>query len=199
MPFRIRTTVWAFVLIVTCIGLGVVSGAHAAGVLGGRLGVAVSTLDTEADDVFDAENHEGFALSGFYQIGTGNFTFQPELSYIEKGVQDGMTGQDITLSYAEIAALAKLGLPILGMQPHVFAGLAGDIEVNKDSPFDIDTKSFTPNVLVGADLMLTVGPVYLIGDGRYAVGLSDINEVDDVVSDLKNRSWIFSLGVGLKM
>jgi hypothetical protein len=173
--------------------------AHAAGVLGGRLGVAVSTIDTGADDVFDEDNHEGFALTGFYQMGNGHLTFQPELSYIEKGVKDATTGSEITLSYAEIAALGKLGLPILGMQPHVFAGLAGDIEVNKESPFDIDTKSFDPNVLVGGDLMVTLGPVYLIGDGRYAVGLSDINNVDDVFSEVKNRSWIFSVGVGVKM
>jgi hypothetical protein len=49
---------------------------------------------------------------------------------------------------------------------------------------------------IGADLEIALGSISLWLDGRYEIGLSDLNETVEEISSLKNRSWLFSAGIG---
>jgi hypothetical protein len=164
----------------------------AAGVLGGRAGVSIAKADVEATDLFDEDNRTGFAGTAFLALGDGILSLQPEASYIQKGVGD------IALDYAEVAALLKVGAPIVpNIAPHAFAGIGADFEINKDSPLEIDTETVDWNAIFGADVFLDMGLLTLVVDARYALGLRDIRSAGDAVSDLKNRAWLISAGAGV--
>ncbi len=174
--------------------------AHAAGtVLGARLGVSVAKASLDVSETFSSENRTGFAGTVFLDLGAALLNFQPEASYIQKGLKDGNTGQTIKLDYFELALLAKAGLPIPVVTPHVFAGVAADFNVQENVPADLtfSVKNADWNLLFGADVKFALGKFVLYGDGRYALGLTDVAEGTSVVSDLKNRAWILSAGLGL--
>jgi len=173
------------------------SAAHAAGVIGVRGGVTVASASLDISQTLDKENQTGFAGSAFATLGAGVAVIQPEISYVEKGVKDSATNNGIELNYLELAALVKTGLPVPVVKPHVFGGIAADIEVDKNvSGIQLDTKSPDWNLIFGADVQFDLSSIMLLADGRYALGLTDVSKGSDVVSDLKNRAWIFSAGVG---
>lgn len=165
----------------------------AAGVLGARAGVSIAKADVKATDLFDEDNRTGFAGTAFLALGSGLFSLQPEVSYIQKGVGD------IALDYAEAAALLKLGVPIIpNITPHALAGIGADFEVKKDSEIEIETEDIDWTAIFGADVFIDMGLLTLVVDARYALGLRDIRQAGDAVSDLKNRAWLVSAGAGLK-
>jgi hypothetical protein len=176
-------------------------------VLGIRGGVSVASASI--DDVggtFDQSNRTGFAGTVFFNTGKGIFSLQPELSYIQKGVSESGTSSQTELSYLELAALLKAGLPLGIARIGVFAGIGADFELDckisegsdSGSCSDLgDTKSPDWNGIFGLDLAVYLGNISLWGDGRYALGLSDITDLESV--SYKNRAWIFSAGVGFAL
>jgi hypothetical protein len=165
-------------------------------IAGVRAGASVASASVDVSQTFDEDNITGFAGSAFVQLGLGVLTVQPEASYIQKGVKDAASGIEAKFDYFELAALLKAGLPVPVVKPHLFGGIAADWEVGSDLPQGLETSNTDWNVLIGADVMFELGQLVLVADGRYAVGLKDIAEASDVVSDLKNRAWIFSAGLG---
>lgn len=172
-------------------------------VLGIRGGVSVASASI--DDVsgtFDESNRTGFAGTVFFNTGKGIFSLQPELSYIQKGTSD-----QTELSYLELAALLKAGLPLGIARIGIFAGIGADFEMDckvsegsdstSCSDTGVDTKSPDWNGIFGLDLAVYLGSISLWGDGRYALGLSDISDLESV--SYKNRAWIFSAGVGFAL
>jgi len=169
--------------------------ALAVGLIGIRGGVSVASVSLDINQTFSEENRTGFAGSGFLSMGLGVITIQPEVSYIQKGAKDATTGSELKLDYFEVAGLAKFGLPIPVVTPHAFAGFAADFEVDKSSKFAVDTSSVDYNLLFGVDVEFHLGKLVIVGDGRYALGLTDVSEASEVVKDLKNRAWILSAGL----
>ncbi len=176
--------------------------------LGLRGGVSVASANIDdIDGTFDQSNRTGFAGTLFFNAGKGIFSLQPELSYIQKGAAESGTSNQTELTYLETALLLKAGLPLGIARAGIFGGIGADFEldckISDDSQSEscsdlgLDTKSPDWNALFGLDLAVYLGSISLWGDGRYAVGLSDIADIDDV--SYKNRSWIFSAGVGFAL
>lgn len=178
-------------------------------IFGAKAGVSVASIDG-IDDTFDDENTTGFAAGLFFTLGRGMLSLQPELNYTKKGFSylAGVPGRvDVDLSYLQPAAVLKLGAPLGVVRPSVFAGVGYGFEV-ACSIEDVDCEDFelvslqTNNDfsgIFGIDLEIGAGGVYVIGDARYEVGLSDIDDADDVFDDLKNRAWILRAGLGFRM
>jgi len=161
--------------------------------LGIRGGVSVASADIEdIDGTFDQDNRTGFAGTLFFNAG--------------KGILSGESNQT-ELTYLEAALLLKAGLPLGIARAGIFGGIGADFEMDckvvegsqseSCSDLGLDTKSPDWNALFGIDLAVYLGGISLWGDGRYAVGLSDIADIEDV--SYKNRAWIFSAGVGFAL
>jgi hypothetical protein len=164
--------------------------AHAGGLIGLRAGVSVAEASFDIDQTFSSDNRTGFAATGFAQLGLGVILLQPEISYIQKGLDE------VKLDYIELAVLAKAGLPIPVVSPHVFAGIGADFQTKSESDFvGLDTKNTDWTAIFGADVMFNLGAVTAVVDGRYGLGLTEIQSGTSPVSDLKNRAWLFSAGL----
>jgi len=190
--------------------VGIVSTAHAQvqKTLGVRGGVSVATASVDdVEGTFDTSNRTGFAGTVFFNAGMGIFSLQPELTYIQKGVEDSFSSTKIELAYLEPALLLKAGLPLGIARAGIFGGIGADFEMECNlvngsesvscSDAEVNTKSPDWNALFGLDLAVYLGGISLWGDGRYAVGLSDVSDVSDF--SYKNRSWIFSAGIGFAL
>lgn len=177
------------------------SSAQAGTTLGARIGASIATASLDAQANFDPENRTGFTGTIFLDSGLGFFNLQPEVSYIQKGAKNATTGVEIALDYIEVAALLKVGLPIPVIQPHVFAGIGADFNTDTSITYEnatLTTKNVDWTVPLGADIRLTFGKLGVYADARYAVGLTDISEGTAIFTDLKNRAWILSAGVGFE-
>lgn len=189
-------------LLLVLIGLvASVSAAQAAGILGVRLGTSIANVSTtSASSTIDLANKNGFTATGFLQMGDGMISLQPELSYVEKGVTEKITSSSFQFNYAEVAGLVKVSVPVMPIHTHVFGGLGADINVNNIVPAgtSVDVKNLDWNALFGGDVMMNVANLNVVADGRYAMGLSDVTSASSAVSDIKNRAWMLSAGVGIK-
>lgn len=203
MPFlRIAGTSLLLLLVTT-------SSALAQGrTLGVRVGTSVATVDIEAEEVLDEENRTGLVAGVFYNQTFGVIGYQLEVLYAKRGADFGDDGS-LDLSYVTIPALLKVGLPTGVVRPSLFGGVALALnvgcEVDENNPQDCDdvtgleVKDTDWNAVVGADLQFGLGGAALYADGRYYVGLTNIAEIEDVVSDVKHRSWEFTAGVGIPL
>lgn len=173
--------------------------------VGVRGGVSVAKADVDLSDPFETfgeENRTGFAGSVFYNRDFGIFAFQPEASYLQKGVKEE-DGRELKLQYVELAALLKAGIPLGIVKPSAFGGIGvnfetscklDDVKCTDEIPV-IDTKSTEWVAVFGADVGIFLGSISLWADGRYSLGLSNISNTA-IISDLKNKAWIFSAGIG---
>lgn len=180
---------------------------------GARLGASVATLDTDAASILDEENRTGLVAGVFYNRSFGLLGYQIEVLHVKRGADFGdegsfdLEGGSIDLTYIQIPALLRVNLPFGMLQPGAFAGVAAafkvDCEVGDSDSCDdidgVDVNDVDFNGVVGADLNYRLVGIGLWLDGRYYVGLSDIGDFDDVVGDVKNRSWEFSAGLGIPL
>lgn len=176
------------------------------GTLGVRAGASVATLDTDAESILDEENRTGLVAGVFYNRSLGLLGYQVEVLYTSRGADFG-DGGSLDLTYIQIPALLRVNLPVGMLQPGVFAGVAAALKVDcqagdSESCDDIEgveVNDVDVNGVVGADLKLSLVGVGLWLDGRYYTGLSDIGDFDAAVGDLKNRSWEFTVGLGIPL
>lgn len=181
---------------------------HAQSTFGARIGTSVATLDTDAESILDEDNRSGPVFGVFYNRGLGIFGYQIEVLYTKRGTE--LTGGgSLDLAYVQIPALLKASVPAGVLRPGLFGGVAlavnVDCEVVDDGNsacsdvggFEIDDVDW--NAVVGADLRVPLAAVSLWADGRYYVGLSDVGDFEDVLDDVKNRSWELTAGVGIPL
>lgn len=189
------------------------------GVKGG-LNVSDVKVDEDGTDV-PVDTKTGLVAGAFAQIGLGDvFAVRPEALYSSKGgsVSDEGVDADISLDYIEIPVLLVARIPTSGaLRPNLFAGpvisfeascevsgsadgitVSGDCEeIDEEDP--LLTKSTDFGVAFGGGLELDTGGAVLLLDGRYTLGLSDINDIESAPESLKNRAWSFTAGVGFKI
>lgn len=175
------------------------AGPASATTLGVRAGVSIAKASLDIQQNLNSDNRTGFAGTVFLDGGGGLLGLQPEVSYLQKGVKDGTTGEVVELDYVELAALVKAGLPLGLIQPHVFVGIGADYSTNSTTKLqniDFSVRNADWSLPIGADVRIPLGKYALYGDARYAIGLTDINKGSANVQNLKNRAWILSAGIG---
>ena len=181
--------------------------------LGVKGGIGISDISVEGDDSFDSRT--AFIGGGFATIGLGEtFFVQPEVLYALKGASSDFEGVEATigLDYIEIPLLfgAEFGVDGSSVVPRVFAGPAvafetgckisgedGNVSVELDcEEAGIQTKSVDFGLVFGAGLAIPLGGFELILDGRYDLGLTNIDDSEFDSASAKNRAWQFMVGAG---
>jgi hypothetical protein len=186
--------------------------------IGVKGGLNLATLGGPNAGAFDTRTT--YTIAGFATYRLSNLlALQPEVLYTHKGgdaeAVEGTGG--VRLSYVEVPVLARVLLPVPGsrrIQPHLFAGPAVgfrlgcqvDAEVDEKAVrFDCDdplfggelaTRKMDYGLVFGGDASVRLGPVALVLDGRYDLGLSSIDGTS-ARDDVRNR--VFSLLVGISV
>ena len=172
--------------------------------LGFRGGVSVASASLDVSETFDKSNRTGFVGGVFLNYDASILGFQVGAQYAQKGVDldIGDAVNEFSLSYLEIPAVVKLGIPLGVIKPSVFGGAGlgfktGCDNSGEDCGDDFKGTDFTG--IAGADVAIYLGSISLWADGRYHFGLSNISDASDVVGDLKNRNWTLQAGLGFKL
>lgn len=179
-----------------------VPGLQAQTTFGLRGGISVAGASLDADVTFDESNRTGYVAGIFLDYASnGLLGFQIAAQYTQKGVELdlGAATSEFDLAYLEIPAVLKLGLPLGPIRPSVFGGAALSFKAGCDVDGDdcADELSGTDfSGVLGADLAIHLGGLSLWADARYSVGLQNVSEAEDVISDLKNRNWTLQVGIG---
>ena len=120
-----------------------------------------------------------------------------EANYIQKGSEYEESGDEVNFNtdYIELTALAKYNiLPMVGIYAGPSWGFITSAEVEYDGGTE-DIKEY----LKGSEMSLNIGAQGKLGpillDGRYNMGLNDINDEPDWDQNLKTSTFIISAGI----
>lgn len=210
---KLTSALLALTIILTTAATGLAQGFS----VGGRLGVGISDLDVEGGDL---DTRTGIVVGGFVGIDLGPlFNLRPEVQYAQKGAEiseDGFTTK-IKLVYVEVALPATITIPVPNapIEPRLYAGPNVGLEISCDIEGEVDgfsgeascedagleTKSVDFGVLIGAGVDIPAGPGAVTLDGRYILGVTNINDSadPDLSGDVKNRSWQFLAGYAIRV
>ncbi|MGD2068803.1 MAG: porin family protein [Gemmatimonadota bacterium] len=174
--------------------------------LGVRGGVSVSSASVDLGETFDKGNRTGFAGGAFVDLGGSRpLGLQIGVQYTQMGVDldVGQAVDEFSLDYLVIPAVVKLGIPLGGLKPSVFAGAGLGFNTGCDLAGVDCGDEITGTELhgiIGADLALYLEGVSLFFDGRYNVGLNDVIDTDSyAIDELKNRAWTLQAGLGFAL
>lgn len=173
--------------------------------LGVRGGVSTASIDGDIGEVLSKGNRTGFVGGVFLDWGgTGLFGFQVGAQYSQKGAEldFGNAVADLSLSYFEIPAVIKVGVPLGIVKPSLLGGVGLGFNTGCDLEFDGDCGEDVAGInfagIFGADVAFYLGGISLWVDGRYHFGLSDISDSVDF-DELKTRAWAFQAGLGFPL
>lgn len=190
--------------------------------LGLKGGLNVSTLSVEdpANPDLDFESRTGLVLGAFLECGGESwFALQGEVNYSQNGakVRGGGAATQLDLDYIRVPVLvmARIGAEDRTLYPLVYAGpqLAFEVRcrVEADSgdgsqsyacdseelEDPLDTRNVEFGLVFGGGIEFLFGSFKMELDGRYNLGLSNMNGGTDAsVASLKNRGWSFTVGLG---
>ncbi len=154
----------------------------------------------------DIENNKSMVAFGGGVFGkitpSPTICIQPEVLFMQMGTEEDFdNGEKVKLNYIEIPVLIKYVFPTEGsFEPNIFAGPAVSFLMSADYG-DEDIKDYITSVDfglafgAGADIAIGDGGGKVTFDGRYTLGLTNIN--DDVDSDefsIKNGVITFMVG-----
>lgn len=187
--------------------VGVQQAAAQQNMVGVKGGFVAAELSGDFDDTFSSRTGIGFGAFLQVMVAPG-FSIQPEALFLAKGAEEDTGDDEVSLDYLQVPVLVQYHLPTPGVSPRIFAGpslafeLGCDIEddgVSESCEADgVDTKSADFGLVFGAGVDIPAGGVVVTLDGRYDVGVTDINDDADGLTNFetKNRSWEFFAGVG---
>ena len=182
--------------------------------LGVKGGVNLANVSTNIPTIEDIKtSNTGFVGGAFLGIGLGSvFSIQPELLYSQKGfsAEEGDLEASLNTNYLEIPLLVKANLDAGLLRPAIYAGpvlsfetscnfsLAGiseDCDVGDDFT---ERKTTEWGLDFGANLDILLGPIMLVADARYQLGLTNLADVD-TDEEVKTRMWQFMAGIGFSL
>ncbi len=189
--------------------------------VGVKGGINIADVSTDVPDFEEigTSSKTGFVGGAYANFGLGGvFAIQPEVLYSQKGfkVEDTEFPAEASFktNYFEIPVLLKAQFPLTMLRPAVYAGpvvsfetscklglTQGDVSVDLDCDSEEadagDRKKTEFGAVFGANLDLFVGPLVLTIDGRYQLGLTNLNDDSDAPDEsVKNQVWQFMAGVG---
>lgn len=170
----------------------------------------------------DLESRTGFRVAGVLRYGfAGPLGLQTGVGLAQKGTSVSTADADYEVSYIEIPLLITATVPApAAVSPRVYvgsqvgiessceiSGLSGvpdavDCTAQEAGENALDTKSTNVDLVFGGGLDFQLsGPLTLTLDGRYDLGMSDINDLSgtDVTNEVKNRSFSASAGILLSL
>ena len=184
--------------------------AMAQGVSGGvKAGVGFATLSEDSSQDVDLDKRTGIVAGGFVTWPVGErFAIQLEGLFTQKGAafdQAGFTGTT-KLDYVEVPVLfvsSTAPFRSSGTSLQFFAGpsIAFKVSAKGSTSFDGETMDFDipDDAIDRFDLSVVAGAGVTFGhfliEGRYTVGLSDINSDASDPTKVKNRSLAVLAGV----
>lgn len=167
--------------------------------IGFKGGANINKLDGKS---FSDEFSFGYQLGGFFSIGGKKFAIQPEILFNQVNVDTSSTFSSVyKFNQVDKIQLKYLSIPILlNYKPVKFitlqAGPQFSVLMNKSNTLlENGRNAFKAgdfSMLGGVQLNISHFLVY----GRYAVGLSNLNDIDNRE---KWKSQGFQIGVGLKL
>lgn len=172
--------------------------------IGVKAGPNFARLDAENSVLTNYKSRAGFHGGAFALLKFAKFGIQPEVLFSQQGSKFTFNSQDLesNYSYVNIPVIVKLyavgGLNIqFGPQ---FGFLASAQEDKVDALGRVRTSEDVENEIKKTDFGAALGigwdlPFGLSIDGRYNLGLSDINEASG--NERKNQVWQVSLGYKL--
>jgi len=173
------------------------------GVIGG-LNLAKLSFDPDLQGV-DLSNRTAFGIGGVLSFGVGEtLALQLEPMFLQKGVKASAQGfeSEIKASYIEVPAMLKFAFGSGDTKPYVMAGptvgylLSAKVK-DPDGEQDIkdDVKNIDFGLAFGGGVSLPMGNNTVFVEGRYSLGLSDLN--DDPTDDIKIKSKGIQIMAGI--
>lgn len=178
---------------------------------GAKVGYNYSNITVDASDLdIDTEGKSDLNIGLFFELPvSSNFLIMPELTYLGRGAK--FAGNDLVsdgtynVAYIDLGAMAKLrfgdGIGFyLGAGPYFSYAVAGQIKNDQgevDIDFDADNykrSDFTLGTAVGVEFGSRDALRFFV-DGRYLIGLSDLDDGDPVTFSRRNR--VFGLNGGI--
>jgi len=180
--------------------------------LGVKGGINIANVDASVSDLPDViDSKTGFVGGAFVSFGLGSlFAIQPELLYSQKGFEasEGPLEAQLGTNYFEIPVLVKAQFKLAMLRPAIYAGpvvsfetscnldiVGVSVDCDDDEGF-IDRKKTDWGAVFGANVDLILGPVILLVDARYQLGLTNLADVEESDESVKNRVWQIMAGVG---
>ena len=182
--------------------------------LGIKAGATIATVVFDPDDDEDDYKRRVGPTFGGFMVWPINerFAAQVEALYVAKGgkVASEIEAAKVTLKldYFEVPVLARVSVTRSAKRSfYVFAGPSLAIRVNAqlEDALTVDGYTVGNSIDVGSDFerfefgVVVGGGVdigeYVVIDGRYVWGLTDVNSRDDVPISIKNRALTFMAGV----
>ncbi len=154
----------------------------------------------------DIENNKSMVAFGGGVFGkitpSPTICIQPEVLFMQKGAEDDVEGgEKLKLNYIEVPVLVKYMIPTEGnINPSIFAGPAVSFLMSADYG-DEDMKDYIKSVDfglafgAGADIAIGDGGGKVTFDGRYTLGLSNINDADDS-DEISVKNGVITFMVG---
>jgi hypothetical protein len=167
--------------------------------IGFKVGPTFSKLEIEDADDDAIDNLTSFGGGGFIRFGMMGLNLQLEALALSKGfsAEDVLGDEDaeFELTYVEIPLEVMFSL---GRGPYIFAGPYVGIEVGCEGSLggisgdcdenDGERKETDFGLTGGVGFQLPLGPGNLLIEGRYGLGLTNLNDVEGD-GEVKTRYW----------
>jgi len=178
--------------------------------IGPKIGASFSGF--RGDDAGHISMRKGVAGGLFLNISPLKFlSIQPELLLQQKGAvnenQDFNFIEDVKLGYLNVPVLVKLRVPIAGtFFPHVYAGPQFSYAFSSEYSIrsldggamtrEINLRDYDLSGVFGFGLDVEIRHLFITGDLRYALGVLNLTNDEEV--QLKNKDLVLLIGLGYK-
>ncbi|PYF72357.1 porin family protein [Pedobacter nutrimenti] len=131
-----------------------------------------------------------------FQIAKSSFSIQPELNYVSEGTKIKGTNLKYNLNYLEIPVLAKYTFGPVYVNAGPSLGLAVGGKEKMEALYGAKINKLDFGIQMGAGVAIPAGKGSILLDGRYALGLTDVNKGP---ATAKNRGILLTIGYAIPL